>query len=221
MLSSIGDYLVRKYQDVPSDTAVDAFLHLMVRVVQHQSLMVSIPAVVTWGKLLNKTERQHSDRFSPMIGPLLETAISRLVRYEYLSEDSNDPSLLFLMEDTDTMPERHAFLGNYRRYSCQVIEAIVQLKLFDAVSHILNTTDHVLQNLYSGEQAFDSEFIWFSTFISWSNQGVEAQYAKHNKPSLKVDCYFTVIEAMLRGYLKWKQQHPDDRVSVTTPLLIS
>lgn len=157
MLSSIGDYLVRKYQDVPSDTAVDAFLHLMVRVVQHQSLMVSIPAVVTWGKLLNKTEHQHSDRFSPMIGPLLETAISRLVRYEYLPEDSNDPSLLFLFEDTDTMPERHAFLGNYRRYSCQVIEAIVQLKLFDAVSHILSTTDHVLQSLYQGEQPFDSK----------------------------------------------------------------
>lgn len=158
MLSSIGDYLVRKYQDVPADTDVDAFLQLMVHVVQHQSLMVSIPAVVTWGKLLNKKENQPGDRFSPMIGPLLETAISRLVRYEHLPEDSNDPSLLFLLEDTDTMPERHAFLGNYRRYSCQVIEAIVQLKLFDAVSHILTTTNDVLQNLYDGVEPFDSKF---------------------------------------------------------------
>lgn len=148
---------MRKFHDVPSDTALDAFLHLMVRVVQHQSLMVSIPAVVTWGKLLNKKENQPSERFSPMIGPLLETAISRLVRYEHLPEDSNDPSLLFLLEDTDTMPERHAFLGNYRRYSCQVIEAIVQLKLFDAVSHILNTTDNVFQTLYEGEPPFDSK----------------------------------------------------------------
>lgn len=157
MLSCLGDYLSRKFNKVPADAAVDSFLHLMVQVVQHQSLMVAIPAVVTWTKLLNNKDIHPGERFSAMIGPLLEVCISRLVRYEHLPEDSNDPSFLFLLEDTDTLPERHAFLGNYRRYTSQVIEAIVQLKLFDAVSHILSNTEYVLQHLYDGQQPLSSE----------------------------------------------------------------
>lgn len=128
----------------------------MVHVVQHQSLMVSIPAVVTWSKLLHDKALQPGERFRDMIGPLLEVSISRLVRYEHLPEESEDPCVLFLMEDTDTMPERHAFLGNYRRYTAQVIEAIVQLELFKAVTHILSSTEGVLQNLYEGGQGLDS-----------------------------------------------------------------
>lgn len=157
MLSCLGDYLSRKFNEVPGDAAIDAFLHLMVQVVQHQSLMVAIPAVVTWTKLLHNKNLNPWDRFSAMIGSLLEVSISRLVRYEHLPEDSNDPSFLFLLEDTDTLPERHAFLGNYRRYTSQVIEAIVQLKLFDAVSHILSNTEYVLQHLYDGQQPLSSK----------------------------------------------------------------
>ena len=156
MLSCLGDYLSRKFNRVPGDAAVDSFLHLMVQVVQHQSLMVAIPAVVTWTKLLRNKEIQPGERFSAMVGPLLEVSVSRLVRFEHRPEDTNDPSLLVLMEDTDTLPERHAFLGNYRRYTAQVIEAIVELKLFDAVTHILSTTDEVLQHLYDGEEPLNS-----------------------------------------------------------------
>ena len=31
-------------------------------------------------------------------------------------------------------------------------------------------------------------------------------------PVLQVDCRFTVVEAMLRGYLKWKTVNADDSV---------
>lgn len=61
------------------------------------------------------------------------------------------------MEDTETLPERHAFLGNYRRFSSHIIEHIVQLKLTDAVSHILGRTEYILQNLYVGQAAFNSK----------------------------------------------------------------
>ena len=157
MLSCLGDYLTRKFRELPNDAAIEPFLQLLVQVAQHQSLMVSIPAVVSWTKLLTSREMRTEDGFSPMIGPLLELAVSRMMRYEHLPEDSSDPSLLFLYEDTDTMPERHAFLGNYRRYTSQVIEAIVQLKLYDAVTHILSKTDTVLQHLYDGEQPLSSK----------------------------------------------------------------
>ena len=55
------------------------------------------------------------------------------------------------------LPERHAFLGNYRRYSSQIVEAIVQLKLVDAVSYILGQTEQVLQHLYDGQPPFNSK----------------------------------------------------------------
>ncbi|KAG9250164.1 armadillo-type protein [Emericellopsis atlantica] len=191
LLASIGEYLARKFDEVPEGTDVDPFLHLLIQVAQHQSLMVSIPAVVTWGKLLN-CKSVSKDRFTNMIGPLLEIATTRLVRYEHLPEDSEEPPLLFLMEDTDTMPERHAFLGNYRRFTCQLVEAIVRLRLADAVTHILSTTDQVLHNLYPPGEGLNKQ-----------------NYDKHSQPALRVDCQFTVIEAMLKGFKAWKTANSD------------
>lgn len=157
MLSCLGDYFGRKFSRVPKEAAVNNFLELLVQAYQHRSLIVSIPVLSTWTKLLNNTRLDPAEKFSPFVGPLLEVAMVRLVRYEHLPEDSNDPSLLFLMDDTDTMPERHAFLGNYRRYTTSLIEVIVQLKLFDALSHILSTTESVLHHLYDGEPPLNSK----------------------------------------------------------------
>ncbi|KAF3806160.1 Protein MSN5 [Colletotrichum gloeosporioides] len=122
-----------------------------------------------------------------LVGPLLEVCGSRLIRFENLPEDTQDPTFLFLMEDTDTVPERHAFLGNYRRFSTQVIETIVQLKLSDAVYHILGQAEQVLQHLYDGHPPMDV-----------------SKYIKHSMPVLRVDAQFTVIEAALKGYMKWR-----------------
>lgn len=156
MLSSLGDYFDRKFSQIPNDAARESFLQLLLQVVQNQSLMVSIPVLVSWTRLLNRKDIGTSDVMSPLIGPLLEVCSSRMVRYENLPEDNEDATFLFLQEDTDTLPERHAFLGNYRRYSSQVIEGIVQLKLVDAVSHILGRTEHILTHLYDGQPPFNS-----------------------------------------------------------------
>ncbi|CAM1503677.1 Fc.00g012680.m01.CDS01 [Cosmosporella sp. VM-42] len=188
MLSCLGDYFERKFSKIPSDSANDEFLKLLVQVVESQSLMVSIPVLVTWTKLLNNRHISQSELVSPVIGPLLETCSSRLVRYENLPEETQDPTFLFLLEDTDTIPERHAFLGNYRRYSSQIIEAIVQLKLVDAIPHILGRTESVLEHLYDGQPPMDKQ-----------------NYFKHSMPVLRVDAHFTVIEATLKGYAKWRK----------------
>lgn len=157
MLSSLGDYFEKKHSQVPHDANPQAFLQLLLQVVQHQSLMVSIPVLVTWTRLLANKYIGPSDLVTPMIGPLLEVCSSRLVRFENLPSDTTNPTFIFLMEDTDTIPERHAFLGNYRRYSSQIVEAIVQLKLVDAVSYILGQTEQVLQHLYDGQPPFNSK----------------------------------------------------------------
>lgn len=168
MLSLLGNYLDRKYAAVPPGSDVDGFLNLLLLTVQSQSLIVSIPVLLTWTRLLNNRLIGQSSANSQMIGPLLELCGSRLVRYENLPEDTSDPTYLFLMEDTDTMPERHAFLGNYRRYSMQVIEAIIQLKPSEAIYHILGQTEHVLRNLYDGQPALDSKRLRLCVTISSS-----------------------------------------------------
>lgn len=162
MLSSLGDYFERKFSKVPSDAASTEFLQLLIQVVQSPSLMVSIPVLVTWTKLLGHRTVGQSDIINQTVGPLLDVCSSRLVRYENIPEDTTDGTCLFLMEDTDTMPERHAFLGNYRRYSCHVVELIVQLKLVDALKHILGGAEYALEKLYDGLPPFSSGSPHFS-----------------------------------------------------------
>ena len=157
MLSCVGDYFERKFSRIPSGAARSEFLALLLRVVQSPSLMVSIPSLVAWVRILSHRVLGHSDMVTQRIGLLLEVCSSRLLRYEHFPETSTDATFLFLVEDTDTLPERHTFLGNYRRYSCQIVELIVQLRPAEAISHILSRTDYFLEHLPDGQPAFSSE----------------------------------------------------------------
>lgn len=167
VVSFLGNYMDRRFAVLPRDPErVDfqGFLHLLLLIAQSQSLIVSIPVLVTWTRLLNHPSMGTNIAELPaFIGPILELCGSRLIRYESLPEDTQDPTYLFLIEDTDTVPERHAFLGNYRRYCSQVIENIVQLKLVDAVSHILGQTENILEHLYDGQPSFNGLFFEFQT----------------------------------------------------------
>lgn len=157
MLSCLGEYFDRKYTQLSSEAAREKFLQVLLQVAQCQSLMVSIPVMVAWNRLINSSSSGPAQHVMPLIAPLLELCSSRMVRYENLPEDSTDPIYLFLMEDTDTIPERHVFLGNYRRYCSYIIESVVNLRPFDAVSHVLGGTERVLQSLYDGEPQMNSE----------------------------------------------------------------
>lgn len=184
-MSYLGNYLERKFHILPSDANIQPFLQFLLQVVQSQSLVVSIPVLVTWTKLLSNRSLGPSIVKTPLVAPLLELCSSRLVRYENLPEDTQDPTLMLLMEDTDTIPERHAFLGNYRRYSSQVIESIVELTLSDAINYILQQSDNILQHLYDGQPPFNP-----------------TNYVKNSMPFLRVDAQFTVIESALKGYIR-------------------
>lgn len=148
--------MVRKYHKLPEGSAFEEFTQLLLHMVMNQSLMVSIPILVAWVRILGTNSLIPLDSVWPLIPTLLDLCSSRLVRYENMSEDSVDPIILFLLEDTDTLPERHAFLGNYRRYCCQIIESIVLFRPQPALEHILSGTENVLQTLYEGHPALDS-----------------------------------------------------------------
>ncbi|KXJ90698.1 armadillo-type protein [Microdochium bolleyi] len=194
LISFLGNYLDRRQTALPRDSDrldFKSFIYLLLQVTQSQSLVVSIPVLVTWTRLLNNTMFGPVivGEYSSIVGSLLESCSSRLLRYESLPEDTQEPTYLFLMEDTDTVPERHAFLGNYRRYSSQIIEHIVRLTVTNALQHILSQTDHVLQHLYDNAPGFDM-----------------ANYSKSSRPVLLADAQATVIEAALKGVAKWNSK---------------
>ncbi|KAI1181009.1 armadillo-type protein [Nemania sp. FL0916] len=190
-ISYLGNYLERRFSALPTDSSrIDlmGFLHLLLLIAQNQSLVVSIPVLVTWCRLLgHQGLGPNIAATATVIGPLLELCSARLIRYESLPEDSEDATVRLLFEDTDTFPERHLFLGNYRRYASQVIESIVSLKVSDAMQHILGQTENVLVHLYDNYPAFNM-----------------ANYSKVSQPVLQVDARATVIEAALKGHAKWQ-----------------
>ncbi|KAL9114115.1 MAG: hypothetical protein Q9227_001887 [Pyrenula ochraceoflavens] len=170
------------------------------------NLVVSIPALHSWVKIWASKTLGESVPVWSVVGELLETASRRIIRYEHFPEDSDDPTIVFLNEDIDTTPERHAFLGNYRRFCFQIIEGITERRPREAITHILAQTDTNLDQ--------------------W--QELDAQYdptraETKSTQQLQVDAQCTVVEAALRGYSRWvanrgknPQQDERERVSLET-----
>jgi exportin-5 len=153
-MSNLGSFMEQKISVIPESCDLPNLLSLFLAIAQSPSFVISIPILVSWTRLLRSDTIGDSPTMTPLIAPLLELCSSRLIRYESMPEDSDDPSLIFLLEDIDTIPERHAFLGNYRRYSVQIIEYIVRQKRSEAVYHILGQVDQAIQHLYDGQQPF-------------------------------------------------------------------
>lgn len=154
MVFNIGRLLEERPSFVPEGSNLGGFFDLLLNVMKNQSLHVSIPALHLWVKLLSSDKVGNSPAIMALISDLLETCSHRLVRFESLPVDSSNPSIIFLNEDVDTMPERHAFLGNYARFCNQIVELVVQKQPIDALYHILGQADHVLDHVYDGEPPF-------------------------------------------------------------------
>ncbi|QSZ31435.1 hypothetical protein DSL72_001000 [Monilinia vaccinii-corymbosi] len=193
MMSNLGAFIESKISAIPESCDLSNLLNLLLAIAQSQSLVVSIPIILTWTKLLRSPTIGGSSTITPLIAPLLELCSSRLIRYENMPDNSADPEYIFLQEDIDTQPERHAFLGNYRRYCSQIIELVVRQKQSEALYHILGKVDNSLQHIYDGCPAFSVE-----------------NYSKTSMPILRVDKNFTVVEASLKGYMKWRGSHGCD-----------
>lgn len=130
------------------------FLDLLLLILRNKSLHVSIPALHLWQKLLDSDDLGCVPVVTAHIGDLLEICSHRMIRYQNLPENSPDPSIAFLNQDVDTMPERHAFTGNYSRLCHGVVQIIARHKPVDALYHILSQADHVISHLYDGEPPF-------------------------------------------------------------------
>ncbi|OCK81321.1 ARM repeat-containing protein [Lepidopterella palustris CBS 459.81] len=191
--ANLGNFIEQKPQLIAEGSDLPGMFTLLFDMLRNPSLVVSIPILHCWTKLLRSRIVRDSDVVNQMIGGLLETCCSRLIRYEALPEDSEDTTLRFLNEDIDTFPERHAFLGNYRRYCEDIIEITVRRTPVEAMQHIFGQADALFQNLYGGLPPFQAQ-----------------NFSKHATSVLRVDAQVTVINASLKGYLKWLSTQGSD-----------
>lgn len=156
MLSYIAGFLEHKAfaDENVHEMNLTFFFQFFVRVIQHQSLTVSIPVLHVMTKLLASERIGSTDFMTSLIPSLLGTCIERLVRWESLPSDSDNPTAMFLNEDIDTTPEKHAFAGNYRRYCSSIVETTVLKRPAEAIQHILGVVDQNVDNLYTGVEPF-------------------------------------------------------------------
>lgn len=186
-------FIEQKPRSIPDGSDFAGILGFLFDIMRNPSLVVSIPVLHCWTKLLRSPVVRENDTIKSMIGGLLETSCSRLIRYESLPEDTEDVTLQFLSEDIDTVPERHAFLGNYRRFCADMIETLVRWMPIEAMEYILGQATNILSNLYQDQPPFQPQ-----------------TFAKNSATVLRVDAEVTVIDAALKGYLKWLTTQGED-----------
>jgi exportin-5 len=157
LLSRLGAWIEKNPALLPESSDLPRFFELLFEVARDLSLKVSEPVLRLWTHLLRIPTLRNSAIIQQSIGPLMEMCSQRLVRYEALPEDTNDPIVIFINDDFDTLPEKHMFLGNYRRYCLDVVEAAVRKFPVDAVTHILGQAQSLYRDLQASMQDFQRE----------------------------------------------------------------
>ncbi len=158
LLSNLANLTEQKFHvSPPSMEEFGNLFGIYLSMAQSPSLTISISALAGCSRFLRIASIAKSPAMTPLMGPLLELCSARLVRYESMPADCGDPSLMLLLEDIDTMPERHAFLGNYRKICSLVIETMIRQKSPEALYYIFNQIDHALDHLYDGQPPFTRE----------------------------------------------------------------
>ncbi|KAK6401175.1 karyopherin [Elasticomyces elasticus] len=188
VLSLLADAVSQHPRLVASDEVdVPALFDLLIYVLQSKSLVVSIPILHSWSKMMAVHDNTVIDMVLQALATLVQTCSERLLRYELLPSDSEDEVVRFLDEDFDTIPERHAFLGNYRRYCTGIIQAIARSRPMEALQHVLAQMKHLLETgPYTGGRGFKTDV-----------------YNKNSLSVLQFDAQYNVVASALKGFSLW------------------
>ncbi|GAB7365831.1 hypothetical protein MBLNU230_g7163t1 [Neophaeotheca triangularis] len=186
-LSMLAECIAAHPRLIYSEIPVGPFFNLMAKVLQSKSLTVSIPVLHSWTKVLACQNPKLVEIVAGYLGSLLQTSSERLLRYEVLPEDSDDETLQHLYEDFDQAPERHAFIGNYRRFCMSVIETLSLSRPVQALEFTLGQMKSMLaQGPYGTDRGFDP-----------------VSYSPVQLSVLQLDAQASVVAAALKGYSRW------------------
>lgn len=107
---------------------------------RHASLLVSLPLLEVWLRLLKSKTPDFTDVVEESMGALLELCGQRSIKFDALPEDSGNPTVAFLAHDCDTAPQRELVITQYRQACVQTIEVVVRRVPLEAMKHVLNET---------------------------------------------------------------------------------
>lgn len=215
MVSRLAGYLEDRPNVFPPECSIPEFLELLLSIAQNPSLLVSIPILKNWTKLLRSGSFVESPGVSPLIGPLLELCSQRLISYDQFPKDSEDVSYLFLNEDIELVQDQQIIVANYRRCCIAIVEQVVRRKPFEAMYHILGQVDQFLKSMHDGQPPFRRKFSRSCPLVVYL-QAIAETFTKHSMLYLRVDAHFTTVEAALNGYMAWKGSYgtrPQEAVS--------
>lgn len=187
VLSLLADGLGLHPHIAANKLDLPSFFELLVYVLQSKSLVVSIPILHSFSKMMSVQDDAIIDLIFQALGTLVQTCSERLLRYETLPDDSDDEIVQYLNEDFDTVPERHAFLGNYRRYCISIIQSTARYRPLEALSHVLEQMRTMIQDgPYTTGRGFNS-----------------ATYSRNTLAVLQFDAQFNVVSSALKGFSLW------------------
>lgn len=147
VVCALGIFIEQRSQLMANECDISAAFDFFIHALRNDSLVVSIPVLYLWTKLLACKGHVVPQKVTPLVGVLLEISSHRLLRYETLPTDSNNATFRFLDEDFDTMPERHAFVGNFRRFCTEIVERVVRQSPFEAMRHVLGQADELFESI--------------------------------------------------------------------------
>ncbi len=193
LMSLLSDHMC---QFAPPDVGsldLGPFLHLLIAMAEHDSLIVSIPVVHSWVKLLEVPSWRKAPVVLQCIGPLLQVSSQRLIQYDQLPEDTQNPVVIFVNEEIELFPERQGFYLNYRKLCSAVVEWICYAQLEEAMQAVLKRADELLDEIQTVEQRLDLD-----------------RYERVSMNVLKADAHFAMIDAAFKGLDRWQNTHREN-----------
>jgi exportin-5 len=196
VLSVLGDAAASNPEILDTPEICNALVDVMMIAFQHDSLLVSIPVLHSFTKLLVAKSPSISSTMGQKVAVLLGTCSQRLIKYESLSHEEL-PVILYLNEDFENPPELHSFLGNYRRYCITVIENIAYYMPQEAVGHILDQTVQMVNTIC---QEFRPPF-------------PSTGPAKTPVAVLQLESQASVLRSTMNGFIQWysKASRPESK----------
>ncbi|KAK9467789.1 armadillo-type protein [Lipomyces arxii] len=202
MIVGLGEYLNVSgdmKNRLPQETDLKGYLELVFATTQHESLIISGLSLQFWCSILRVEALARLPEVNALLPCLLELTADRSIRYERIEEPTITKRYLDM--DFDSVPEVHAFLGNYKRFISDIARLIVCRLPVDSLIWIDQRLDRFFSSWYGWRSSESSETL--------------------QKDPLFLIAYaqFAVVDAALRGVSRWKSWYKEsDRDEVLTTL---
>lgn len=182
VVAHLSDAIPKVSGLLDDDTHALTFYHFVIEILKSNSLLVSIPVLHSIAQTLEYREPKIRSTIDQSAGQIFDTCVERLIRFESLPKDTEHAILSYLREDFETLPELHAFLGNYRRFCTKVTEHLSQEQPIQALNYLLQQSKQTLDN------------------VEALNGSV---YSKHAIPIAQLEANVAAIRGGLSGYRHW------------------